>query len=864
MKKDTNPKAAGILFLLLCFLLPALLTAQTGKGLVFKDLPLPDALKRWESHTGLPLYYNPALLPEKHRVSGDFSGKNAGEALQMILKNTGLEAVQQADGYIIRRQPLPKSSGQDLKPGRNKVSGYLRDAASGENLIGASVFIPGSSLGTSTNTFGYFSLNLPETDSLTLKFSYIGYKSRSMVLSGLQEQNLEVLLESNTDLSTVVVSAERNDRVSEGTSMSTVVLTQDEIERVPALFGETDLLRVIQLMPGVQSGGEGSTGFYVRGGGPDQNLILLDGVPVYNASHLFGFLSVFNTDAISRAELIKGGFPARYGGRLSSVLDITMKEGNMNRFRGEGSVGPLALKLTAEGPIVKNKVSFLLSARRTFMDLFLLPLNLSRKSATGFSYYFYDINAKINWKINEKHRLYLSAYTGEDNLSLRFRDKNVYSGSSYRLKSKLGWNNVTTALRWNYAVSPSLFMNTTLTYTRFRFKTGSGLESVSYGDTLNMGFDYRSGIDDLAGAVDFDWFASSRHHVKFGGRYIFHYFSPGITQQYMNDSTITDKTGRVTAGETQIYIEDDWKVHPRFGINFGLHGSTFHVQEKTYWSLQPRVSASFKIMENFAVKASYAEMAQYVQLLSNPGINLPTDIWLPSTGQIKPQRSRQVALGLFKDWGSLLQTSIEGYYKTMDNVLEYRNGSSFLLTGSNWEQSLTQGRGESYGAELFIRKKTGKITGWAGYTLSWTNRRFADLNGGKPFPYKYDRRHDFEITLSYAITPKIEVCATWVYGTGNAITLPVETVPVANPGSDSDVIHNFETRNGFRMKANHRLDLAINFHKKTRWGHRTWNISIYNVYNRQNPFFYYVSEAKLKQVSISPIIPSFSYIFKFR
>ena len=835
--------------------------AGKGPAFVINEIPLPDALHQWQAKTGINLFYNEAILPKDHKVSGDFSKKTSEEALRMILDGTGLDFFKQSDGYVIKAKPRTENykPGSD-KPGKHKITGYVRDQNSGESLIGASVYVAGTTLGASANTYGYFSLNLPEEDSVLVRISFIGYHDKSLYISGLQDFDTEILLESKNDLEAVTIQADKADKISEGTAMSTVTLTQEDIEKVPTLLGETDLLRVIQLMPGVQSGGEGGTGFYVRGGGPDQNLILLDGVPVYNASHLFGFFSVFNTDAINRVELIKGGFPARYGGRLSSVLDIQMKEGNMNRYTGEGSVGPLAIKLTGEGPIVKNKASFLISARRTFIDLFLLPLNLSN-AGLGFSYYFYDVNAKLNWKINDKHRIYLSAYAGDDNLSFKFKDGT--KGQNYmRQKIKLGWGNVTGALRWNYVISKSLFMNTTVTYTRYRFRTGIDMQYDFSNLKNNFAFDYKAGIDDLAGALDFDWFASPKHHIKFGGKYIFHYFSPGATRQRINDSSFVYDTGRLSASEAQLYIEDEWKIHPKFAVNVGVHGSGFWVRDNFYWSVQPRVSAAYKIIENLAVKASYAEMAQYIQLLSNPGISLPTDLWLPSTDKIKPQQSRQVALGIFKDWGNIFETSIEGYYKTMNNVLEYKNGSSSLITGDDWEDKLTQGRGQSYGMEVFVRRKRGKLTGWVGYTLSWSTRTFKDLNQGRTFPYRYDRRHDFEITLSYAITKNIDLSATWIYGTGNAITLPVESYPVAD--QPYDVIHNFGERNGFRMRANHRLDLSVNFNKKTKWGMRTWNISIYNVYNRKNPFYYYVSEGKLKQVSIMPIIPSFSYIFKFK
>lgn len=850
-------------------LLIALLCIHTGTvkaqvpSLRFRDTPLTEAIRQWEAATGQQLYYNENILPKDHKVTGNFTGKSAEESLKLILQGTNLEFVKQGGGYIIRnkqKSEAPKS----VKPGKHNISGYVRDRGNGENLIGANIYFPGTTTGTSTNTYGYFSLALPEEDSVQVRISFMGYRNVDLTVSGRTDFQTEVTLENNTTLTTISIEAEKTERISEGTSMSAITLSQEDIEKVPTLLGETDLLRVIQLLPGVQSGGEGGTGFYVRGGGPDQNLILLDGVPVYNASHLFGFFSVFNTDAISRVELIKGGFPARYGGRLSSVLDIQMKEGNMKRYTGEGSVGPLAVKLTGEGPIVKDKASFLISARRTFIDLFLLPLNLNKNAKQGFSYAFYDVNAKLNWKINDKHRIYLSGYMGDDRLALKFKDGTAGQNLN-RQKISLGWGNITGALRWNYLISKSLFMNTTVTYTRYRFRTGADMYSENVGDKVDYGFNYRAGIDDLAANLDFDWFASPKHHVKFGGKYIYHYFTPGTTTQRINTTSTSATAGRVGASEMQLYVEDDWKIHPKFAVNVGVHGSAFVVDGKFYWSVQPRVSAAYKIVENLAVKASYSEMAQYIQLISNPGINLPTDLWLPSTDKIRPQYSRQIALGLFKDWGNIMETSVEGYYKTMDNVLEFKNGSPFLVMGDNWEDNLTQGRGESYGMEVFVRKKTGKITGWVGYTLSWTNRQFKDLNQGRPFPYRYDRRHDFEILLSYAITKKIEVSATWVYGTGNAISMPVETYPIAEaPGGMPYDVQNFGDRNGFRMRANHRLDFSISFHKDTKWGKRTWNISIYNVYNRKNPFYYFVEGNKLKQVSIMPIIPSFSYIFKFK
>jgi hypothetical protein len=769
--------------------------------------------------------------------------------------------------YILLTFFLPYLSYAQINKSAEKItiSGYVYDASNGESLIGSSVYREGTTDGTTTNAFGFYSLSVPAGDSLKIVYSFIGYSTQTISVSDRKNVTINIRLETSM-LNTVEISGVAADKVSEGSQMSSVVLDQQTIEKIPTLLGENDVLRAIQLMPGVQSPGDAGVGFYVRGGGPDQNLILLDGVPVYNASHLFGFFSVFNTDAINRVELIKGGFPARYGGRLSSVIDIQMKEGNMKKFGVEGSVGILSGRLMVEGPIVKDKVSFMVSGRRSWFDVFSAPISKAI-NGNAVGYYLIDVNGKINWKINNKHRIYLSGYFGEDKLY----GGTGYKDTTYRDKSKfrLSWGNITSSLRWNYNISPKLFMNTTATFTQYKYRIGYDFEAFEKDvKTEDFGSSMGSRIQDWSGRVDFNWYPAPNHKVMFGGNYTYHTFIPGTTELRLGNTKTNSGASNIFSHETQLYIEDEFKLFKRLTVNLGVHGSTFHVRNKTFWSIQPRASAGVKIIDNLAVKASYSEMAQYIHLLSNPGISLPTDLWLPVTDNIKPMLSRQIALGIFKDWGKLFSTSVEGYYKTMDNVMDYKNGANIFIADDSWEQQITQGQGESYGMEFLLRRSTGKLTGWIGYTLSWNWRKFADLNYGEKFPYRYDRRHDFEIFLNYEINKKIDISATWVYGTGNAFTYVTSGMDYANPlgGNTGMGVGFFDKRNDQRMRDYHRLDLSVNFKKDKKWGQRIWNVSIYNVYSRQNPFFYMpgTSNGTIKQVSIMPIIPSVSYIFKIR
>ncbi len=754
------------------------------------------------------------------------------------------------------------------------ISGFIADASSGERLIGVNIFIPGTTLGASTNTYGFYSLTVDVPgDSINVAISYLGYQPQRFRLLNNQNHTIDVILsQTSQTLDEAVVTAEEIQ--AQRTEMSTFKLTAKEIKQIPAFLGEVDVIRALQLLPGVQSGGEGTTGFYVRGGSPDQNLILLDGVPVYNASHLFGFFSVFNADAIKNVQLTKGGFPARFSGRLSSVLEIDLKEGNLKEFHGEGSIGLIASKFTFEGPIIKDKTSFIVSGRRTYYDLLVRPF---LPVGVDGGYYFTDLNVKLNHNISRKDRLYASFYTGLDKFFVK--DRNTFNGETDEFSTFLKWGNYTGSTRWNHLFSDKLFSNFTASYTQYRFAVGAESTSTENGIEINNGFEFSSLIRDYGLRYDLDYVIDSRHTLKFGGQYTYHIFKPGVAQIQNNfngekvDSLLNLSTP-IYSNEMVVYAEDSWTVTDRLKVNYGLNYSVYAVQNSVYNSLQPRFSSRYLLKDDWSLKASYAYMNQFIHLLSNNGIGLPTDLWVSSTDKIKPQQSQQIAFGTTKNIkGNMYEFSIETYYKWMDNLIAYKDGASFLST-TDWQNTVeNDGKGEAYGAEFLARKNKGKLTGWVGYTLAWSNRRFDNINQGEVFPYKYDRRHDISIVANYTVSDKFDFGAVWVYGTGNTFTAPIANYFLEGVygsfggGENVNQVQRFSDRNGLRLPAYHRLDAGFNFHKKTTWGQRTWSISVYNAYSRQNPYFLYIDETqsgkRVKQVSLFPIIPSISYTFKF-
>ncbi len=760
------------------------------------------------------------------------------------------------------------------------ISGFVREAVSGESLIGVNVYLKDHKVGTVTNTYGFYSLTMPSSDSIELIISYVGFSTETFKLSFQKDLELNINLKPSIVLEEVTITAIRKEKQSESVKMSTINLQPAQIKNVPTLFGEKDVLKVIQLLPGVQKGSEGSSGLYVRGGGPDQNLIILDDAIVYNANHLFGFFSLFNGDALKSVELTKGGFPARYGGRLSSVLEMNMKEGNKKEWHAEGGVGLISTRATVEGPIIKDKCSILLSGRRTFADLLLSPFLKNGKT----SYYFYDFNAKINYDFGRRDKLYLSGYFGQDKYSLLTHTPEIREDVGFN------WGNATGTLRWNHLFTNKLFSNTSLIFSKYSFGIYDKYYDVH--EDKNYYAEYYSGIRDYSIKYDIDYMPNPQHLIKAGFTSIYHQFNPHafVEVDSINNNSVRDIT--FTNGiESGIYLEDTWHPLQALKINGGIRFSHFVAIKKQYHFVEPRLSVAWKLSNDFALKGSYASMNQYIHMISNTGLSLQTDLWVPTTDRVKPQQSKQVALGLVKDFTKHdLTFSIEGYYKKMSNVIGYKEGATFLVVDNpnlaaekNWEDNVTAGKAWSYGMEFLLQKNEGRLTGWIGYTLSWTLMQFDSVNFGKKFYERYDRRHDISIVANYKLSDHITLSGTWVYGTGNSISLSGSRYRIAAdiPKFDNDshifnqlgdwMGYDFGQKNTFRMAPYHRLDLGIQFHKTKKWGERIWEVSVYNVYNRMNPFYYYSTQTfknpdtygQLKQVSLFPVIPSISYSFKF-
>ena len=781
------------------------------------------------------------------------------------------------------------------------ISGYVTDAASRETLIGATVIDRNSGHGCVTNNYGYYSLTLND-GPIDLQCSYVGYNAENQSFQLTSDTLVNIGLSTNLQLQEVTVEANRATVGANNPQMSVIELPVQQIKMIPTLMGEADVLKAIQLLPGVQNGQEGSAGLYVRGGGPDENLLLMDGVPLYNVNHMFGFFSVFNPDALKNVTLYQGGFPARYGGRISSVIDVRMKDGDMQNYHGNFSIGLISSKINLEGPIVKDKLSFNLSFRRTYSDaltnLYGFIGKIADPSIDKFSvgYYFYDLNAKLNWKISDKDRLYLSWYSGDDKIYANVKWDYAYE-DMFIDHEKLGmnwkWGNKVGALRWNHIISPRLFMDASASYTQYRHDLGMSqnytyeqFKPTAYTSTDEIAMNFHSGIQDLSARTDFHFTPNPRHDIRFGGGYTYHFFRPEVqamkvvsTLENISTDTVAG-SGDVNAHEAMLYVEDNFALSEAVKMNVGLHYSAFAVQGNFYQSLQPRFSMSALLAPHFSLKAGYAYMTQYVHLLSNSNLTMPTDLWVPVTARIAPETGHQFSLGGFYEVPNLFDISLEGYYKLMNNVLEYKDGTSFFGTSQGWEDKVCLGKGWAYGIELLVQRSFGKTTGWIGYTWAHSMRQFdregMEINSGNPFPAKYDRRHDLSITVQHKFSDRFDLSASWVFSSGNCGTLATQAYPGTPLYLNSQfgsfwytpVIGAIE-RNNYRLPAYHRLDLGMNFRKQKKHGERVWNISIYNVYNRQNPFIVMLGmdqatgQTQLQQVSIFPIIPSISYGFKF-
>lgn len=752
------------------------------------------------------------------------------------------------------------------------LSGYLKDDATGETLPFANVYVKDDpTKGATSNVYGFYSLTIPE-GTYTITFSYLGYANKEVEINLTSDQRLNIELSQGVTFQEVIVTAEEQDANVESTEMGTVELPVDQIKQLPAIFGEVDILKALQLLPGVMSAGEGTSGFYVRGGGPDQNLILLDEAVVYNSGHLLGFFSVFNADAIKNTTLVKGGMPAMYGGRISSVVDVQMKEGNDKQFSLEGGIGLISSRLTLQGPIQKEKSSFIISARRTYGFDLAQPF-IKNTNVAGTNYFFYDLNTKVNYRFSDKDRLYLSGYFGRDVLNYNLVTRDIFF--------RMPYGNATATLRWNHLFSDKLFMNISAIYNDYDFSFDGGQADFSFG--------LMSGVRDYNGKIDFDWYPGGNHEIKFGANYTYHKLTPNIASAVSGEVEFSSDLEAKFAHESALYIQDDIKFSNQLKVNVGLRASMFTQvgpytstidgtryeagePVKTYTRLEPRMSAKYTLDKTSSLKAGISLNNQYLHLVSNTSSTLPTDVWVPSSELVKPQQGIQYALGYFKNFrNNDFETSVELYYKQLNNQIDY--GESYVLDPSeDVELSFVFGEGRSFGAEFFVRKNNGPLTGWIGYTLSKTDRIFPDINDGNPYPARFDRTHDLSVVANYKMSERWTFGGVFVFGTGNTYT-PLKSVYLI----DQQFTQEYGPRNSARIDDYHRFDISATLYPKVskrKAFQSSWTFSVYNMYNRLNPFFiYYFAETDIDngsatggavKVSIFPVIPSLTWNFKWK
>jgi hypothetical protein len=778
---------------------------------------------------------------------------------------------------------------------KSTISGYLTDSKSGEALIGAKVYIPSLKVGAETNTYGFYSLTV-EKGVYTIEYRFTGLDTYSKEFDLAQDISFNHEMgTTEKQLQEVVISAKKGENIN-STKIGQIELDVEKIKTLPAFMGEVDIIKTIQLLPGVSSVSEGGQGFYVRGGGPDQNLVLLDEGVVYNAAHLFGFFSVFNADAVKSVNLIKGGMPANFGGRMASVLEVNMNEGNNKKFKVKGGLGVISSRITVEGPLKKDKGSFIVSGRRTYIDLIMKAAIPDSSPFAGSGYYFYDLNLKLNYRLGPKDRIFLSGYYGKDQFTFGSKEDNF--------KVEMPWGNGIAALRWNHQFSSKLFMNVITSFSDYQFSFGSAQDEFQIKLT--------SGVRDLTAKVDFSYFPSTRHTIKWGAETIFHTFNPSSVSAQSQDVVFnTGSPEMLYSLESAAYAMDEFDVNEKLKINAGLRYSMFqHIGPftryvkgdistpdtsisydkgdvvKFYNGLEPRFSGRWLINENNSLKFGYSYNYQYVHLTSLSAVSLPTDIWYPSTDKAKPQKGWQGTVGYFRNFfKNKYEGSVEVYYKGMKNLIEFKEGA---LPGDNLNDNtdnlLVFGEGWAYGIEFFFKKSVGKLTGWVGYTWAKTERKFPDLNNGNVFPAKYDRRHDLTVVAGYKLNDRWTFGASFIYATGNTLTLPSSWYV-----QEQSLLFNYGARNSTRMAPYHRLDLSATLYDKaykTKIDETTgeaiqvkkkfrsnWSFSCYNVYNRANPFFLYVDndgdflngdfKISVKQVTLFPIIPSVTWNFEF-
>lgn len=837
--------------------------------LKLNDVSLKDAMQEIEAITPFKFLAKAADIENVTHVSIDVKNISLAEALTKILAGRNL-FFKQVDRNIIIRKAAYSSKAAQTETNRvntlqYSLHGTLRSQATGETIIGASIVVAGSSTGTTSNEYGFYSLTLAP-GNYTLQISSVGTTKKDVQVLLNKDIRLDLYLEDNTrSLETVTVTSTGTGRSLTSPQMSVERINVQEIKNIPVLFGERDILKTIQLLPGVKAAGEGNSGFYVRGGAADQNLILLDEAPVYNASHLLGFFSTFNSDAIKNVTLYKGGMPAQYGGRLSSVVDIKMNDGNNQDFGVNGGIGLIASRLNVEGPIQKGKSSFLLSGRRTYADVFLKLLGDS--SLRNTQLYFYDVNTKMNFNLDEKNKLYLSGYFGRDVLG-----QEKLAG--------IDWGNVTGTLRWNHIFSKKLFSNTSIIYSSYDYKINVNSQATNYG--------IRSHIRDWNIKEELQWYANASNTIQVGVNAIYHTIKPGEISVGKNSGQgLPDRYSL----ENAVYASNNWKAGDQLSIAYGIRLSAFtilgkgdyykfdkegkvidtmHYQRgdvvKTYFIPEPRIAASYQLNNSSSIKASYTRNSQNLHLISNSTASSPTDKWVASTNVIKPEIADQVAIGYYKNLGNArYELTVEAYFKTMQNQVDYRNGAQ-VFTNEPIETQLLFGKGRAYGIEWLLKRKGIKFNGWISYTLSKTERRIEEINNNRWYNARQDRTHDLALVGIYQLNKKWTLSANWIYYTGDAVTFPSGKYKL-----DGEVYFYYSERNGYRMPDYHRLDLGATVQLRKRKNFSSeLNFSLFNAYGRANAYQIDFRESETDpqkteavRTSLFTFVPSISYNFKF-
>ncbi len=761
------------------------------------------------------------------------------------------------------------------------VSGYVEDINTGERIIGAYVIDARTKSVTQTNSFGFYYFRITGSDA-ELQATFIGFKSEMLNLHLTHDTLVNIQIQPVLELKEVEITASPYKRYVNA-ALGLITIPVKQLTSIPAL-GEPDLIKSIQNQPGIKGGVEGSTGIFVRGGGQGENLFMLDDVPIYNVSHLYGFFSTFNNSAIKDIKLYKGCFPARYGGRASSVIDVRSLDGNNKSIKGEISIGIISSTFTIEGPLISHKTTFMISGRRSYFDLYsgaLKSLNLLDLNFPG--YYFYDLNVRLTHTFSQRDKLFLSFYSGKDKIQYKnetsLTDGNLETFSDLTNETS-GWGNLIGSLRWNHVFNNNLFVNTTFASSNYNYFIRSRYKSTQWDSALNeaqnetYSASYRSDISDLIIKTDFDYSIANNHKLTFGLGNTFHVFNPGRNTYSMNNSESNIKTDTsfsniiLNDNEPFLYLEDEINLTQKLLVRTGLRLSSLVSGNKININAEPRLSANYVLLPELVIKAGFSRMVQYMHLLSTSGLSMPTDIWIPALKGLYPLKSDQINAGIAYDWDKIALISVELYRKWLNHTTDFRNGASLLSDFSPWYDKITQGHGNAKGIEVSIEKQEGKLTGGINYTISKADRNYIELNNGRTFPFKYDRLHDLNISLNYQILKKWDISALWCFGTGYPVTIPVEEyVPALNivSGIQHNLIYFYPSLNNYRLAAYHRLDLGVHYKTQKRIGEQIFSFDIFNVYNRKNPVnMYYLLNYSFKYIYLFPIIPSLTYTLKFK